>query len=107
MCRACCIRRVGNCSRSGTAIAGGTFAGQRTILQKVDVPGTNLELVYATVEIAPGFKAGRHFHPGIAMALVFKSHHANTIDRFMALLMLLPPFTMTMSVGCADELLRR
>ena len=43
---------------------------KRTILQKVDVPGTNLELIYATVEIAPGFKAGRHFHPGVAMALV-------------------------------------
>ena len=29
------------------------------------MPGTNLELIYATVEIAPGFKAGRHSHPGI------------------------------------------
>jgi len=43
---------------------------KRTILQKVDVPGTNQELIYATVEIAAGFKAGRHFHPGVAMALV-------------------------------------
>ncbi len=30
---------------------------KRTILQKADVPGTNLEVIYATVEIAPGFKA--------------------------------------------------
>ena len=33
---------------------------KRTIHQKSDVPGTNLEVIYATVEIAPGFKAGRH-----------------------------------------------
>ena len=43
---------------------------KRTILQKADVPGTNLEMIYATVEIAPGFKAGRHFHPGVVMAQV-------------------------------------
>jgi quercetin dioxygenase-like cupin family protein len=40
---------------------------KRTILQKADVPGTNLELIYATVEIAAGFKAGRHSHPGVVM----------------------------------------
>ncbi len=43
---------------------------KRTILQKTDVPGTNLEMIYANVEIAPGFKAGRHFHPGVVMAQV-------------------------------------
>ena len=43
---------------------------KRTILQKSDVPGTNLELIYATVEIAAGFKAGRHSHPGVVMAQV-------------------------------------
>ena len=43
---------------------------KRTILQKADVPGTNLEVIYATVEIAPGFKAGRHSHPGVVMAQV-------------------------------------
>ena len=37
---------------------------KRTILQKVDVSGTNLELVYATVEIAPGFKAESSFPSG-------------------------------------------
>ena len=45
---------------------------KRTILQKTDVPGTNLELIYATVEIAAGFKAGRHFHPGVVMAQVIE-----------------------------------
>ena len=43
---------------------------KRTVLQKTDVPGTNLEMIFATVEIAPGFKAGRHFHPGVVMAHV-------------------------------------
>ena len=43
---------------------------KRTILQKADVPGTNLEVIYATVEIAPNFKAGRHSHPGVVMAQV-------------------------------------
>jgi quercetin dioxygenase-like cupin family protein len=40
---------------------------KRTILQRVDVPGTKLEVVYAVVEIAPGFKAGRHSHPGVVI----------------------------------------
>ena len=43
---------------------------KRTILQRADVPGTNLEVIYATVEIAPSFKAGRHSHPGVVMAQV-------------------------------------
>src|SRR5436309_11424644 len=43
---------------------------KRTILQRADVPGTNLEIIYATVEIAGGFKAGRHNHPGVVMGHV-------------------------------------
>ena len=43
---------------------------KRAILQRADVPGTNLEIIYATVEIAGGFKAGRHNHPGVVMAQV-------------------------------------
>jgi quercetin dioxygenase-like cupin family protein len=43
---------------------------KRTLLQKADVPGTNLEIIYAIVEIIPGFKAGRHSHPGVVMAQV-------------------------------------
>ena len=45
---------------------------KRTILQRTDVPGTNLEMIYATVEIAAGFKAGRHSHPGVVMAQVIE-----------------------------------
>lgn len=43
---------------------------KRTILQRADVPGTNLEIIYATVEIAAGVKAGRHSHPGTVIAQV-------------------------------------
>ena len=43
---------------------------KRNILQRTDIPGTNVELIYANLEIAPGFKAGRHSHPGVVMAQV-------------------------------------
>jgi len=43
---------------------------KRTIVQKVDVPGSNLEVIYATVEIARNLKAGRHSHPSTVMAQV-------------------------------------
>src|SRR5258708_14418983 len=43
---------------------------KRTILQRADVPGTSLELIYATVELSGGFKAGRHNHPGVVMAQI-------------------------------------
>jgi quercetin dioxygenase-like cupin family protein len=43
---------------------------KRSILQRSDVPGTNLEIIYAAMGIAAGFKAGRHNHPGVAMGQV-------------------------------------
>ena len=42
----------------------GTQGVKRTILQKMDVPGTNMETIVAVVEIVANFKAGRHTHPG-------------------------------------------
>ena len=53
---------------------------KRTILQRADVPGTNLEIIYATVEIAAGFKAGRHNHPGVVMAHVVEGDFWYTPD---------------------------
>src|SRR5262245_43433924 len=53
---------------------------KRTILQKSDVPGTNLEIIYATVEIAPGFKAGRHSHPGVVIGHVVEGDFWVHID---------------------------
>ncbi|MBI3704700.1 MAG: cupin domain-containing protein [Rhizobiales bacterium] len=43
---------------------------KRTIVGKVEVPGSKYETITAIVEIAPGFKAGRHFHPGLVFAQV-------------------------------------
>jgi hypothetical protein len=43
---------------------------KRTLVGKADVPGSNYEAVTAVVEIAPGFKAGRHSHPGVVFAQV-------------------------------------
>jgi quercetin dioxygenase-like cupin family protein len=43
---------------------------KRTIIQRTDIPGTNLEVISANVEIAAGFKAGRHNHPGVVVGFV-------------------------------------
>jgi quercetin dioxygenase-like cupin family protein len=72
------LKKIAICAAlAAFAVAGSPSAQQpqpspikRTILQRADVPGTNLEVIYATVEIAPGFKAGRHAHPGVVIAQV-------------------------------------
>ena len=53
---------------------------KRTILSKIDLPGTNYETITATVEIAPGFKAGRHFHPGVVVGHVTEGEFWIAID---------------------------
>ena len=53
---------------------------KRTILQRADVPGTNLELIIATVDIAPGARAGRHTHPGMTMAYVVDGDFWQHVD---------------------------
>ena len=73
------------------AFAGASFAQQqptpvqpspvkRTIISKVDVPNSNYEVVTALLEIAPGFKAGRHFHPGIVNGYVTEGQLWIAID---------------------------
>lgn len=37
---------------------------KRTLLQKVDVPGSSYETVTGIAEIAPSVNVGRHTHPG-------------------------------------------
>ena len=72
------LKKFAICAALATLIVAGSPSAQqpppspikRTILQRADVPGTNLEVIYATVEIAPGFKAGRHAHPGVVIAQV-------------------------------------
>jgi quercetin dioxygenase-like cupin family protein len=53
---------------------------KRTILQRADVPGTNLEIIYAALEIAPNFKAGRHNHPGVVMGQIVEGDFWLAID---------------------------
>jgi quercetin dioxygenase-like cupin family protein len=73
------------------AVAGAALAQQqaspvqpspvkRTVVGKVEVPGSNYETVTATVEIAPGFKAGRHLHPGVVFALVTEGEFWLALD---------------------------
>ncbi len=53
---------------------------KRTILSKIDVPGSNYEVITAMLEIAPGFKAGRHFHPGIVSGHILEGEFWLAID---------------------------
>jgi quercetin dioxygenase-like cupin family protein len=53
---------------------------KRTVLQRADVPNTSLEMIYAVVEIGPGFRAGRHQHPGVVMAQVVEGEFWLQVD---------------------------
>jgi quercetin dioxygenase-like cupin family protein len=45
---------------------------KRTPLQKVEVPGSNYEVVFGIAEFVPNVKAGRHSHPGTVLAYVME-----------------------------------
>ncbi len=53
---------------------------KRTVIGKIEVPGANYDVVSAVVEIAPGFKAGRHFHPGTVQAQILEGEFWLAID---------------------------
>jgi quercetin dioxygenase-like cupin family protein len=53
---------------------------QRTPIGKIDVPGSNYEVVTAMVTLQPGFKAGRHTHPGTVQAQVLEGEFMIQID---------------------------
>ena len=53
---------------------------KRTVLGKVEVPGANYDVITALVEIQPGFKAGRHNHPGTVQAQVLEGEFWFVID---------------------------
>lgn len=76
---------------AAVALAGAAMAQQqstpvqpspvkRTIISKIEVPGSNYEVVTALLEIAPGFKAGRHLHPGIVNGYVTEGELWIAID---------------------------
>jgi quercetin dioxygenase-like cupin family protein len=53
---------------------------KRTVLGKVEVPGANYDVITALVEIQPGFKAGRHSHPGTVQAQVLEGEFWFVLD---------------------------
>jgi len=53
---------------------------KRTVLGKVEVPGAIYDVITALVEIQPGFKAGRHNHPGTVQAQVLDGEFWLAID---------------------------
>ena len=53
---------------------------KRTPIGKVEVPGSNTDVITAMVELAPGFKAGRHSHPGTVQAMVLEGEFMLALD---------------------------
>ena len=53
---------------------------KRTPLGKVDVPGSNYEVVFGITELAPGPKSGRHSHPGPVLVYVAEGEFVYLID---------------------------
>jgi quercetin dioxygenase-like cupin family protein len=53
---------------------------KRTPIGKTEVPGSNYEVITAMVEIQPGFKAGRHTHPGTVQAQVLEGEFMVAFD---------------------------
>jgi quercetin dioxygenase-like cupin family protein len=53
---------------------------KRTVISKIDVPNSNYEVITALLEIAPGFKAGKHRHPGIVSGYVTEGQFWLAID---------------------------
>lgn len=53
---------------------------KRTPLGKVDVPGSNYEVMFGIAELIPGPTTGRHSHPGVVMAYVVEGEFWYQID---------------------------
>jgi quercetin dioxygenase-like cupin family protein len=53
---------------------------KRTPIGKTEVPGSNYEVITAMVELQPGFKAGRHSHPGSVQAQVLDGEFMLALD---------------------------
>jgi quercetin dioxygenase-like cupin family protein len=53
---------------------------KRTLLQKVDVPGTNLDTITGIAEVVPNANIGRHTHPGPETGYVIEGEMTLLID---------------------------
>jgi quercetin dioxygenase-like cupin family protein len=62
------------------APAGPTSAIHRTILKRIDVPGSSYEVVYAMVEIAADSIVPRHTHPGSVMGYLLEGDYTVLIN---------------------------
>jgi quercetin dioxygenase-like cupin family protein len=53
---------------------------KRTPLQKVEVPGSNYEVVFGMADLVADVRAGRHFHPGVVLAYVMDGEFLLMLD---------------------------
>lgn len=53
---------------------------KRIPIGKTEVPNSNFDVITAMVELAPGFKAGRHSHPGTVQAQVLEGEFLLALD---------------------------
>lgn len=60
---------------SAPAASSGLSFIHRTILSRVDVPGSSYEVVYVLVEIAANSTVPRHTHPGTVMGYVLEGEN--------------------------------
>ena len=82
------LRTVVGVSAFVIAATIGTIAAQspasppikRTPLQKVDIPGSNMEAITGIAEIAPNVNIGRHTHPGAETGYVMEGELSLLVD---------------------------
>lgn len=65
---------------AGTAATPSMATIKRTLLQKVDVPGSNYETVTGITEIIPNVNVGRHTHPGPEAGYVLEGELTLLVD---------------------------
>lgn len=53
---------------------------KRTPIGKTEVPDSKYEVISAVVEIAPNFRAGRHFHPGTVQVQMIDGEFLLALD---------------------------
>jgi quercetin dioxygenase-like cupin family protein len=53
---------------------------KRTPLGKIEVPGSDYEVVFGIAELAAGLKSGRHHHPGALIVYVAEGEFWYAID---------------------------
>jgi len=67
-------------SSSTVASANATPTIHRTILNRVDVPGSSYEVIYALVEIAANSTVARHTHPGTVFGYLLEGDYTMLIS---------------------------